>query len=115
MSFLYPRTIAITRPIGQTGIGAAGYGGEIASAEVAVASGLAASIQLDRQGRDNKAGLPGDAKTTLWRVLIPKSEAADGLIHSRDIITDDLGKRYQVIGPYWISLGYNCLCELQEV
>lgn len=112
MSFLYPRTIAISRPTGQSGIGAVGYGGEVPADEEPVASGVPASIQLDRQGRDNRTGLPGDAKSTLWRILFKQPK---GTVQNRDVITDDLGDRYQVIGPYWNSLGYNCLCELLEV
>lgn len=115
MSFIYPRTIAITRPTQPTGIGAVGYGGELPSSETAIATGLPASIQLNRERGRPKAGLPGDvAENTFWKVLIPASAAANGVIRSRDIITDDLGIRYQVEGSYFNSLGYNILAERLE-
>jgi hypothetical protein len=115
MSFLYPRTIAITRPTGETGIGAVGYGGETPVSEVPVASGLAASIQFDKDKGASDAKLPGDARKTFWKVLIPRSAAALGLIAQWDIITDDLGQRYQVYAPYWNSLGYALRVEKLEV
>ncbi|MDW3683104.1 hypothetical protein RA280_15365 [Cupriavidus sp. CV2] len=115
MSFIYPRTVAITRPNAQTGVGAVGYGGLVASAETAVASALPASIQLDRTGRKPDAGLPGDAAgKTLWKVFIPAASAAKGLIQARDVLKDDLGIRYQVTAPYWNSLGYALLVERLE-
>lgn len=116
MSFLYPRTVTITRPTQPTGIGAVGYGGETTSAETAVvAAGVAASIQLAKDRGKPDANLPADAGKTLWKVFIPVAAAVPlGTIQVRDIVTDDLGQRYQVAGPYWNSLGHNLLCERLE-
>lgn len=114
MSFLYPRTIAITRPVAQTGVGAVGYGGLQAASETQVAAGLPASIQFEKDRGKPMADIPGDAGKTLWHVLMPLSAAALGLIKTRDIVTDDLGQRYQVITPYWNSLGHNLLVERLE-
>ena len=114
MSFLYPRTIAVSRPGTQPGFGAQGYGGELPSTETPVASGLPASIQFYKERGRNEAQLPGDVGKTYDRILIPASAAALGLIRSRDIITDDLGLRYAVVKPYWNSLGYNLMVERLE-
>ncbi len=114
MSFLYPRTISITRPTQPIGEGAVGYGAEEVSTETQIASGIQASIQLNKQRGKQDAGLPGDSEKTLWKILIPPQAVANGVIESRDIVTDDAGLRYQVSGPYWNSLGYNLLCELLE-
>lgn len=114
MSFLYPRTIAVSRPGTQPGVGAQGYGGELPSTETPVASGLPASIQFYKERGHNEAQLPGDVGKTYDRILIPASAAALGLIRSRDIITDDLGLRYAVVKPYWNSLGYNLMVERLE-
>jgi len=111
MSFLYPRTISISRPTQPTGVGAVGYGGELPATETAVASGVAASIQQKKEGRPPPAGLPGDARMTLWRIFF---NLPNGTVADRDIIADDLGIRYQVQAAYWNSLGYNCLCERLE-
>lgn len=114
MSFLYPRTVAITRPVTTSGVGAVPYGGVNAADETSVATGLAASIQLQKALGGDEAGLPADTSKARWRVLIPKSAAALGLIAARDIVTDDLGQRYQVVAPYFNSLGHNLLCERLE-
>jgi hypothetical protein len=84
------------------------------SQETSIATGLPASIQLAKERGKPEANLPADGGKTLWKVFIPLSAAALGLIESRDIIKDDLGTRYQVIGPYWNSLGHNLLCERLE-
>lgn len=112
MSFIYPRTIKITRQAPVTAVGAVQYSAVQASQETNVAVGLPASIQLDRTGRKPDANLPADiAGRTLWRILIPLSAAAQGLIQANDVIIDDLNVRYQVVGPYWNSLGYNLLVD----
>lgn len=112
MSFLYPRTISISRPTQPVGVGAVGYGAELPATETAIASGIAASIQQKRDGKMPGAGLPGDARSTLWRIFF--NGLASGFVVDRDIITDDLGIRYQVQAAYWNSMGYNCLCERLE-
>lgn len=113
-SFLYPRTVSITRPGTQTGVGVQPYGGETPGTETPVANGLPASIQLERAKGKTDADLPGDAARTFWRVFIPAASAARGLIDTRDIVTDDLGQRYQVTAPYWNSLGHSLMVERLE-
>lgn len=115
MSFLYPSTVTVTRPTQPAGVGAVGYGGEQPSTEASVvASAVPASIQLAKEHGKPDAGLPGDANKTLWKVIIPAYAVAKGTIQARDVIADDLGVRYQVVGPYWNSLGYGCVCERLE-
>jgi hypothetical protein len=111
MSFIYPRTINITRPQVQSGVGAVAYGGLIETQESQIAQDIPASIQLSKQGKSGAVGLPADGKTTWWRILF---HGPLGLVTDRDIITDDLGIRYQVVAPYWNSLGYSLLTERLE-
>jgi len=111
MNFIYPRTITITRPKVQSGVGAVAYGGVIQAQELPIAQGISASIQLSKQGKSGAVGLPADGKTTWWKILF---QGPLGLVQDRDIITDDLGVRYQVVAPYWNSLGYNLLTERLE-
>lgn len=106
MGFLYPRTIAIHRPAGQAGVGALGYGGQVVAQEAVIATDVAASIQLEREGQRNSTGLPGDGKQASHSVFIRRAALALGTVRSRDIVIDDLGKRYQVLDPYWDSLGH---------
>lgn len=115
MSFLYPRVIAISRPLVQSGVGAVGYGGLASSGETTIASGISASIQQKKDVSKPDAGLPGDiAKRTLWLVMIPLNAVAKGVIKDRDIVTDDENIRYQVTAAYWNSLGYKVLAERLE-
>ena len=110
--------IAVTRPTPATGnaVGLQPYSAAIESNEVAVASNLPASIQHKKDGRKPEADLPNDvSKLPYYNIFLPASAAALGLIKRQDIITDDLGIRYQVQSPYWNSLGYNLFCEELEV
>lgn len=112
MSFLYPRTITISRPGAQTGEGKVGYGGTTQAAETQVAAGVPCNIQLRREGQHSPVGLPGDGTRPTYDVRIPKRALAKGSVMDRDLITDDEGARYQVVGPYWDSLGYALRAEL---
>jgi hypothetical protein len=119
MSFMYPRVVSTSRPNSTTPgqLGDVGYNAQRGpSDESPVLSGLPASIQLDRQGQKNPTGLPSDAQAKpIWKVFIPKGAAPLGSIQSADIVTDDLGVRYQVFSPYWNSLGHRLGCIILEV
>lgn len=116
MSFMYPRLATFHRPAAQTGVGAQPYGGETVDDETAVpgASGIRCSIQARREGTGNTVALPGDANRPYWWAFIPKSALANGILQSRDILIDDLGTRYQVVAPYWDSLGYRVSVQSLE-
>lgn len=117
MSFIYPRTIAITRPNVDLQPGyTSNYSGVLPSQETPVASGLPASIQLKKEKGRLDANLPADQDAkSLWSIFIPAGRVALGLIQNNDIVTDDLGVRYQVLGPYWNSLGYALVAERLDV
>ena len=106
MSFLYPRTVSLSRPNPNVGTGALPYSGETSANETVLASGqtFPASIQ-HRSGRGGPPGnLPADAVNAAdWYIFIRMPPL--GGISERDIVTDDLGKRYQVTAAYWNSLG----------
>lgn len=112
MSFLYPRTITIKRTAPQTGVGAAGYGGTVAADETVIVADLPASIQSTRIGRENKVGLPQDVQQSIWRIFY---KAAADLVRERDIVYDDLGRRFRIIAAYPHAMGYSSTCELLEV
>ena len=115
MSFLYPRTVSISRPGVQAGVGAQPYGGLVPASETSIATGLPASIQTTVKAyRNNEESLPSDAGITMWSIFVPRTAAALGLIAVRDVITDDLGQRYQVIAPYYNSLGHKLLVKRLE-
>lgn len=111
MSFIYPRTVSVVRATTTTAAGLVNYND--LEEESTVAAGLAASIQLKKERGRPAADVPGDALArTLWSILIPNQE--NGLIQVRDVIVDEIGIRYQVLAPYWNSLGYNILAERLE-
>ena len=113
MSALYPRTISILRPTEDFNQYRDGLqpnrSGLAQDKERLIASAIPASIQIERQGRPPIAQLPGDAEGRgSWRIFFNQP---NGTVKQNDIIEDDLCVRYQVIMPYWDSLGYACLCE----
>jgi len=116
VSFIYPRVIKITRPPAQPE--AVGWQGDapssLRSKETDVACDIPASIQAKSAGGSNPVGLPGDGKTNQWRVLTPLGALDDGQVQNRDLIYDDLGRRFQVIGDYTNSLGANFIVERME-
>lgn len=114
MSFIYPRTIEVRRPHAQTGEGMLGYGGATQSGEAVVQSGIAASIQLRREGQRNPAALPGDGTRPSWDVFTPQRALAAGVVKDRDILVDDLGRRFIVLGDYIDSLGGKLRVETLE-
>lgn len=111
-SFLYPSLIAISRPNANTAVGTQPYGGLSASDETVIATGIAAHIQADRQGTRPETGLPGDAAgQSIWKIIF---RGAKGLTQERDVITDELGKRYQVIAADWGPLVTTCRCQILQ-
>lgn len=116
MSFIYPRRIAVHRPDTNPGAGAQDYSGVSAADESNVFRDLPASIQFKPGGKRPAGGLPADTATKAnHRIFIPKACAVLGTIQERDVVIDDLGKRYQVIAAYWNSLGYNLYAELLQM
>lgn len=116
MSFIYPRTIAITRPVPIAAAGDVGYSGASADSETPIASGIPCSIQFKKPSGGLAAHLPADVVAkSMWVVFIPLGAAISlGAVNDRDLVTDDLGKRYQVAADYWNSLGYALVCERLE-
>lgn len=115
MSFMYPRTVILSRPIASSGIGIGTYGGLLPSQETIIASGLQANIQEFSYSGKTLTSVPSDATgKTMWNIFIPLSDLAIGIAQDRDIFTDDLGSRYQITAAYWNSLGYRAVCERLE-
>jgi hypothetical protein len=112
VSFLYPNTISISRPNQNTSIGTQPYSGVARTAETLIASRIAANVYVDRQGQVPVAKLPADAAgQSTWKIVF---KGAKGLARSRDIITDELGRRFQVIAADWGSLATTCRAQILE-
>lgn len=117
MSFLYPRTISVRRPAQTSSVGIVSeYVAQTAAAETVIATDIPASIQAKQSGGErNPAALPSDSKGLVsWRILTPRGALADGLVLNRDVIVDDLGRRFQVIAAYTAPLGADFICQQME-
>lgn len=105
--FLFPSLVRLSRPQGNAGLGAQPYSGLSQAKETTVITSAKAHIQPDRQGQASLAGLPADAagQPTVKIILrLPK-----GVVQRRDVLTDDLGNRYQAIQSTWTPLGTTVL------
>jgi len=115
LSFIYPRTIKVTRPGRQSGVGAREeYAADEASNETVVATDIPASIQARSTGGKNPVGLPGDGAMQTWRILTPKGALKFGQVKNLDIATDECGNRYQIVADYTNSLGCDFIANRLE-
>jgi len=125
MSFIYPRTISVFRnpqfAAGTANLGLQVYqepqtvNGASVWKSTPMFTGVACSIQEYRSGQRPVENLPGSALVTpTWKIFIPFNALAKGSMLVRDFILDDLGIKYQVIDPYWNSLGYRAYCVFLE-
>lgn len=115
-TFLYPRTIYIQRPveIGPTAAGAVGYQGTTEAAETMIYQDVTASIIASGSGYGYSAprgGLPGDSPPIHWDIMLPAwANATLPIIQEQDVIYDDIGRRFQVIGFQPTQLGAKMIC-----
>jgi hypothetical protein len=116
MSLMYPRTVSITRPAVQTGVGAIdAYSGLTPATETSVAASLPAQIEFKRERSAPDGNLPSGAYTRSgWLIFLPKRAAGPGVIKERDVATDDLGRRFHITAAEWDVLGYRLSTELLE-
>ena len=106
-NLLFPRLVRISRPQGNAAPGAQAYSGLSQAKELTIVTAARAHIQPDRQGQAPLAGLPADAAgQPTWKVMV---RLPLGTIQKRDVLTDDLGNRYQAISAAWTPLGTTVL------
>ena len=112
MSFLYPRSITVSRQNQDILVGSQPYAGVTQANETVIVSGVPAHIQADRQGTSPVAKLAADAAgQSTWKIIF---KLPLGTVQNRDIITDDLGNRYQVISADWGPLVTTCRAQILE-
>lgn len=100
------RTINVTRPQQQTGVGAVGYGGDTDANETALMTGWPASVLQGTKGEKNEVNLPGDVRNPWWQMLMPAFPGV--VLQSADIVTDDIGRRYIISSAELTDLGWRC-------
>jgi len=121
MGFPYVQSVSIHRlktVAGSTdaAIGNVGYSGaeqpsSSDAGEVAIATGIACSIQAGAAGRRKDGTLPGDIVTMpTWNIYLAPDAVARNVIRDRDIVVDDEGYRYEIGQADWDVLGYKLVC-----
>lgn len=108
-TFLYPRTIAVTRPTEPSNVGDVGYSGLEIAEETSVVSGLPASIQVKTtSSRERSSNLPGSPPAPIvWEIYIPREAGVTAnTIQDRDVITDEFGRRFQIEAAYFHPMGW---------
>ena len=124
-NFVYPRSLSVYRlasfPTGSAGYGAQNYqepqtsGSSYIWASKPLFTGVMCSIQEYRSGQRPVENLPGSTFVTPTnKIYIPLRVLPKGALRARDYLLDDLGVRYEVINPYWNSLGYRAYCVFLE-
>ena len=113
---LFDRVISIRRPNKVTLVGAQPYSGLLPTAETVLFTGIAASIQFQPK-RDRPLGnLPSDATTMAqWHIYVPAGSFVAGQVVERDVIADDIGRRFRIFAAWATALGWVLAVELLEV
>lgn len=112
---MFDRTVSVYRANATAGVGAQGYSATRTAGETLVLSGLPAEVQFKRRAGAPNPGVPSDTPSIPgWSIFIQNAYAPLGSIQERDVIVDDLGKRYLVSGAYWNVLGYNVSASMLE-
>lgn len=109
-------TISVVRSARQSGVGSQlGYAGDDRAHDVALGTGIPASIQFRREGQKGAVGLPGDGSRPTWDVFLPRLTMAGGaVITDRDYVVDEMARRYQVLADYVDGQGYYLRVERVE-
>jgi hypothetical protein len=112
---LYDRVISIRRPFKATAVGALPYSGLSQKQETVIFTAIAASIQFQPKRDRPLGGTPSDADSVAqWHVFIANGIIAAGQIIDRDVIADDLGRRFQVSAAWPTVLGWVLATVLLE-
>jgi hypothetical protein len=113
---LFDRIISIRRPTKPTTVGAIAYQGLQPTKEAQIFSGLPASIQYQPKRERPLGGTPSDASTAPdWRIYVPGGTAATaGQIVERDIVADDLGRRFQIYASWPTQMGFVLGAQMLE-
>lgn len=103
------RSVSLARQASLSGVGAVGYSGVIAPTMILGVGGLWPASILMEGGAGAGPGLPGDATEAGWKILLPVSIPLT--IEASDILTDDLGRRFEVLAAELTDLGWRLSCK----
>lgn len=97
------RTVNLVRTTPPSSVGLSGYGGLVRATASPVLTGWPVSLLASGSGLD-RAGLPGDAGSSGWSVLLPATGRT--MIRGGDLLTDDLGRAGVVASAELSELGW---------
>lgn len=100
------RIINVNRPAQQVGAGVVGYGGNTAATETPLLTAWPASVLQGTKGEKNEVNLPGDVRNPWWQILFPAFPGVT--LHTADVITDELSRRYIISSAEKSDLGWRC-------
>lgn len=113
---MYPRRISVSRYSASSGVGAVGYSASETATETVLFKNIPAEIQATRRVGSPDPNVPSDTISLPgFNIFVQPQYLKLGDVTEKDTITDDLGKRYQVIVAYWNVLGYNISASLLEL
>jgi hypothetical protein len=116
------RVISIGREAGTTGPGVQPVQELNGSQRGNIATGVPCSIEIDRERGKPMGDVPGDIQSrTTWKIFIQPGDAvaatlnSTGAILTRDVLTDDIGVKYQVSQAWWHWLnGWQIRAEMLQ-
>ncbi len=98
---IYSRTITVKRPSDPSTPGTVGYSGVGMTQETTIVSDVVCNISVSgAASMANHGDIPADSPNPFrWSITIPLvGNPTLPLIRERDVVYDDLGRRYQVSG-----------------
>lgn len=114
-NFMFPRTISVRRPNNNVTptAGQVGFGGADPIQETVILTGLPAVIDFDRFGRQDPGNLPTDSKLAFYFIQFPPNAIpAENTVQQNDVLLDDFGRRFQVVGLTWSAIGTTAYAEI---
>jgi hypothetical protein len=98
------RTLTISRAGQSAAVGELSYGADTAATETVLMAGWPASVLQGTKGEKNDVGLPGDVRTPWFAILLPAWPGVN--LRTSDVITDEIGGRYDISSAELTDLGW---------
>lgn len=107
------RTLTVTRPTFTRTLGRVrGIDGDTVATEAVLMSSWPASVVQGTKGEKSDSGVPDASRLPWWQILMPA--IADVAFETDDILTDEVGHRYQVSSAELSSKGWRITAQLSE-
>lgn len=112
MSGIYVTNITLTRVPDSTSINDHNYEGREYPL-VVIATDIPCTLQQKSYSNKPITGLPQDlSNDSIWNAYFKRKTAAKGFFKERDVLIDDLNRKFEVLAAYWNILGYKLVTKL---